>query len=268
MRSFARSLGIAGSALVLLLASPVLAEDLTIVFKDNTGATQTDYFTASKMRTSRVDTDTIIDFGTGTLTMIDKKKKEYSQVTAEQLEAAMKQAQAQMAQAQAQMEQQMAKVPPEMREKIQQAMGGMGGAMAAAITVTKGGTKKVAGYDTQQYTITIGDTMKHEVWNTTALQLPFDPAQFRRMSGFANPAAFGPGAQGMSKMAEKMKEVQGFTLAETTSVKVMGRGNETSKEAVEIKKGPVPADAFAVPAGYKKVESPMLKMGQMGQGKR
>ena len=123
----------------------------------------------------------------------------------------------------------------------------------------------MAGYDTQQYTITMGDTIKREVWNTTALQLPFDPAQFRRMSGFTNPAAFGPMAQSMSKMADKMKEVQGFTLAETTSIKVMGRGNETSKEAVEVKKGPVAADAFTVPAGFKQVESPMLKMGQAGK---
>ena len=72
-------------------------------------------------------------------------------------------------------------------------------------------------------------------------------------------------AQSMSKMADKMKEVQGFTLAETTSIKVMGRGNETSKEAVEVKKGPIPAEAFAVPAGYKKVDSPMLKRGQAGK---
>jgi len=268
MRPFARSLGIAGSALVLL-AVPGLAEDLTIVYKDNTGGTRTDYFTATKMRTSTADSETIVDFSTGSITMIDKKKKEYSQVTAEQIEAAMKQGQAQMAQAQAQaqaqMEQAKANMTPEMRAKMEQMMGGMGGAFAGAITVTKGGTKKVAGYDTQQYTITMGDTMKREVWNTTALQLPFDPAQFRRMSGFTNPAAFGPMAQSMSKMADKMKEVQGFTLAETTSIKVMGRGNETSKEAVEVKKGPVAADAFTVPAGFKQVESPMLKMGQAGK---
>ena len=264
MRVFGRSLAIAGSALVFA-ALPAMAEDLTIVFKDNTGATRTDYFTATRMRTSGGDQETIMDFSTGTMTMIDKKKKEYSQITAQEMEAAMKQVQAQMEQAQAQREQAMAKVPPEMRAKMEQMMGGMGGAFAGAITVTKGGTRKVAGYDTQQYTISMGDTMKHDVWNTTSLQLPFDPAQFRRMSGFSNPAAFGPMMKGMSKMAEKMKEVQGFTLAETTSIKMMGRGNDTSKEAVEVKKGPIPADAFAVPAGYKKVDSPMLKMGQAGK---
>ena len=264
MRVFERSLGIAAAALVLA-ALPAVAEDLTIVFKDSTGGTRTEYFTAAKMRTSGGDTETIMDFSAGTLTMIDNKKKEYSQITVEQMEAAMKQVQAQMAQAQAQREQAMAKVPPEMREKMQQMSGGMGAAFAGTITVTKGGTRKVAGYDTQQYTITMGDTVKRDVWNTMSLQLPFDPAQFRRMSGFANPAASGPMMQGMAKVGEKMKEIQGFTLAENMSIKMMGRGNDTSREAVEVKKGPIPAEAFAVPAGYKKVDSPMLKMGQAGK---
>jgi len=247
---------------LVLTALPVAAaEDLTIVFKDGKGALQTQYFTSTKMRHNMGDRDSIMDMATGTMTSIDNKKKEYSQITVEQMEAAMKQAEAQAKQAQAQMEQAMAKVPPEMRQKMEQMMGGV----AEAITVTKGGTRKVAGYDTQQYTITMGDTMKRDVWNTTSLQLPFDPAQFRRMSGFANPAASGPMMQGMTKMAEKMKEVQGFTLAETMSIKMMGRGNDTSREAVEVKKGPIPADAFAVPAGYKKVDSPMLKMGQAGK---
>jgi hypothetical protein len=42
----------------------------------------------------------------------------------------------------------------------------------------------------------------------------------------------------------------------------MGLSNETSREAVEVKEGPVPADAFAVPAGWKKVDAPMLETGR------
>jgi hypothetical protein len=252
-------------SVALLCAGPALtalpvaaAEDLTIVFKDGKGALQTQYFTSNKVRHNMGAMDTIMDFATGTITSIDNTKKEYSQVTGEQMEAAMKQGEAQMKQSQAQMEQAMAKVPPEMRQKMEQMMGGA----TEAITVTKGGTKKVAGYDTQQYTITMGESMKRDVWNTTALQLPFDPTQFRKMSGFSGPMAGGPMMKNAAKLAEKMKEVQGFTLAETTSFKVMGHGTDTSKEAVEVKKGPIPAETFAVPAGYKKVDSPMLKMGQ------
>jgi hypothetical protein len=232
-----------------LTALPVAAEDLTIVFKDGKGALQTQYYTSNKVRHNMGDRDSIMDFATGTITTIDNKKKEYSQVTLEQMEAAMKQANAQM-------EQTMAKVPPEMREKMDQMMGGVTG----AITVTKGGTKKVAGYDTQQYTIAMGESMKTDMWTTTALQFPFDPTQFRKMSGFSG--AGGPMMKNAAKMAEKMKEVQGFTLAENVSLRVMGRSTDTSREAVEVKKAPIPAATFEVPAGYKKVDSPMLKMGK------
>ena len=37
---------------------------------------------------------------------------------------------------------------------------------------------------------------------------------------------------------------------------------------MEVKQGPISADVFRVPAGYKKVESPMLKMGQAGRRQR
>jgi hypothetical protein len=234
-----------------LAALPAAAEDLTIVFKDGKGATQTQYYTSNKVRHNMGDHDSIMDLGTGTITSIDNKKKEYSQITLDQMEAAMKQAAAQMDQA-------MANVPPQIREKMEQMTGGAMG----AITVTKGGTKKVAGYDTQQYTIAMGENMKTDLWNTTSLQFPFDPAQFRKMSGFSGAFAGGPMMKNAAKMAEKMKEVQGLTLAETVSVKMMGRTSDTSREAVEVKKGPIPAGTFAVPAGYKKVDSPMLKMGK------
>ncbi len=250
MRVSNRSLALAGS-LSLLAALPLAAEDLTIVFKDGKGGTETQYLTATKMRSAGAKQDSIIDFASGAMTMVDHQKKEYSTVTLDEMEAAMKQANAQMEAA-------MAKVPPEMRQKMEAMMGGAMG----AITVTRGGTRKVAGYDTQQYTITMGQSMTRVVWNTTGLQFPFDPAQFHRMTSFT--ALAGPMMKSSAQLAEKMKEAAGFTLAETTSVKMMGQGSETSREAVEVKKGAISADAFAIPAGYKKVDSPMLKMGQAG----
>ena len=111
MRVSNRSLALAGS-LSLLAALPLAAEDLTIVFKDGKGATETHYFTATRMRSSRADHDAIIDFASGAMTMVDHQKKEYSTVTLNEMEAAMKQASAQMEAA-------MAKVPPEMRQKME-----------------------------------------------------------------------------------------------------------------------------------------------------
>ena len=72
-----------------------------------------------------------------------------------------------------------------------------------------------------------------------------------------------PMFKGMGKLADEMKKIEGFTIAESTSVKMMGRSMDTSQEAVEIQKGPIPAAAFDVAAiakGYKKVAHPVTKM--------
>jgi hypothetical protein len=237
-------------ALALLAAGPAAAEDLTVVMKDGKGATQTQYYTSTLVRHALGDHDSIIDLAAGTITMVDHQKKEYSVVTLDQIEAAL-------AQTSAQMEQAMANVTPEMRQKMEEMMGGAIGAIA----VTKGGTRKVSGYDTQQYTITMGENLTTDLWTTTALQFPFDPAQFRKMASFSNTFAANPMMRSAAKMAERMKEIPGFTLAESTSIKMMGRTTETSREAVEVKKGPIAAAAFAIPGGYTKVESPLLKRG-------
>ena len=48
-----------------------------------------------------------------------------------------------------------------------------------------------------------------------------------------------PMFKGAAQMAEKMKEVQGFPLASTTTIAIMGKTTTTSREAVEVKQGPV-----------------------------
>jgi hypothetical protein len=42
----------------------------------------------------------------------------------------------------------------------------------------------------------------------------------------------------------------------------MGITMATSTEATEVKKGPIPASTFEIPAGFKKTESPLQKMGK------
>jgi hypothetical protein len=253
------------AAVAALLAVPAFAEDLTIVFK-TTGAggagTSTSYYSAERMRTGDADHETIVDFAAGKTTAIDHKKKEYSEITLAEMEAAMKAAQAKMDQANAQMEQQMASMPPAMREKMQQMMGGV----AAAVTVTKGGTRQVAGYTCQDYTVAMGPSMATKICATTALKPPAPNVDYRKLASFAGSAtamANNPMFKSMGKMAEEMKKIEGFTIAESTSMKLMGRSMDSSKEAVEIKKGPIPASAFDVAViakGYKKVAHPATQM--------
>lgn len=252
-------------AVASLLAVPALAEDLTIVFK-TTGSggagTTTHYFSSERMRTGDADTEMIMEYAAGKITAIDHKKKEYSEITLAEMEAAMKAAAAKMEEANAQMQQQMAAMPPAMREKMEQMMGGV----ASSVTVTKGGTRQVAGYTCQDYTVAMGQAMTTKVCATTALQFPAPNVDYRKYQSFAGSAAAmanNPLFKNMGKMADEMKKIEGFTIAESTAMKVLGKSFDSSKEAVEIKKGPIPASAFDVAAiakGYKKVPHPVTKL--------
>ena len=73
-------------------------------------------------------------------------------------------------------------------------------------------------------------------------------------------ASMGPMAQGFKDMQEKMKDMKGLPLATTNSTNVMGKTSTDSQEVTEIKKGPIPASAWVIPAGYKQVDSPMSRM--------
>ena len=248
-----------------LLAAPAFAEDLTIVYKSTGGGgpgTTTHYYSSEKMRTGDADHETIVAYASGTIVSIDHKKKEYSEITLAEMEAAMKAASAKMEQANAQMQQQMASMPPAMREKMEQMMGGA----ASAVTVTKGGTRQVAGYTCQDYTVAMGAAMTTKVCATTALQFPAPNVDYRKFQSFAGSAAAmanNPMFKNMAKMADEMKKIEGITIAESTAIKMMGHSTDSSREAVEIKKGPIPASAFDVAAlakGYKKVPNPMAKL--------
>lgn len=254
---------VAAALTAALCALPVLAEDLTIVYK-TTGpggpGTSTTYYSSEKMRTGDAERDTIIEYGTGRIVTIDHKKKEYSEITAAEMEAAMKAMQAKMQEANAQMQ----NMPPAVREKMEQMMGGG----ATAVTVTKGATRKVAGYDCQDYDVKVGTLMTMDLCASTAVAPPapnVDPSKYASMVGPAAALASNPMFKSFAKLADEMKKIQGFTLAETSKMSMMGRSFDSSKEATEVKKGAVPASAFDVASiakGYKKVEHPMAKMAK------
>jgi hypothetical protein len=256
---------ILAAAAAALLAVPAFAEDLTIVFKTTgTGGvgTTTHYYSSEKMRTGDADSETIVEYAAGRITAIDHKKKEYSEITLAEMETAMKEAQAKLDQTNAQMKQQMASMPPAVREKMEQMMGGV----ASSVTVTKGGTRQVAGYTCQDYAVAMGQAMTTKICATTALNPPAPNVDYRKYASFAGSAATmanNPMFKNLGKMADEMKKIEGFTIAESTSMKMMGRSMDSSKEAVEIKKGPIPASAFDVATiakGYKKVPHPVTKM--------
>lgn len=222
----------------LALAAAVSAEDLTIVSRVDLGkgktTTSTQYLTSDKVRTSDGERDTIVDFGSGRMVMIDNKKREYSETSLQEMAAAMQK-----------MQQDLAGSP----------MAGMFGKVGD-VTVEKGTEpKKIAGYDTQHWIMTMGEGMRFDLWAAPALQAPTQYYDARKSLY----AAMGPMGQRFQKMVDEMRKVKGLPLATRVTAKMMMIKMDTYTEATEVRKGAIPASAFEVPAGYKKKDPPFKK---------
>src|SRR4029453_12491109 len=131
MEPMTRTFLIAAACAVSLAAastSVASAEDLTLVFKSTNkdgASTATSYYSSEKMRTGDAEHETVLEYAAGKITSIDHKKKEYSEITLAEMDAAMKEAQAQMDQ----MAEQMKNMPPAVREKMEAMMGGAAGSV-------------------------------------------------------------------------------------------------------------------------------------------
>jgi hypothetical protein len=212
------------------------AEDLTIVSTVNTPRgttrTQTQYLSSSRMRMSGDERDTIVDLGSGQITILDHRRKEYSATTLDELRAFLDQIDSAMAG----------------RPIFDRAIGA-----TASVSVEKGtGGKRVAGYDTEPYTLTMGDSMRMEVWTTTALEPPVRYFDARKVLY----ASIGPLGRRFDRLFDEMKKIKGFPLATTLDYRMRVTRRQVSTEATEVRKGPIPDSVFAAPADYKKVESP------------
>jgi len=227
--------------LVALLAAAVPrlleAEDLTIVSSVTTPRgmtrTQTQYLSTNRLRLSGEERDTIVDLVSGRITILDNRRKEYSETTLDELRAFMDQMDSAMAG----------------RPIFDRTVGA-----TASVTVEKGtgGGKKVAGYDTEPYILTMGDSMRMEVYTTTALEPPARYFDARK----AVYASMGPMGRRFDRLFDEMKKIKGFPLATALDYRMRVSRRQVSTEATEVQKGPIPASVFAAPSDYKKVESP------------
>jgi hypothetical protein len=227
---------LAVAALSAALLRPAVAEDLTIVSTvitpHGTARTQTQYLSASRMRMSGDERDTIVDLGSGRITLLDNRRKEYSETTLDELRAFLDQMDAAMAG----------------RPLFDRAIGA-----TASVSVEKGTTgRKVAGYDTAQHTLTMGESMRLEVWMTTALEPPAHYFDARKVVY----ATMGPMGRRFDRLYDEMKKLKGFPLATALDYRMRVTRRQVSTEATEVRKGAIPESTFAAPEGYKKVESP------------
>jgi hypothetical protein len=98
---------------------------------------------------------------------------------------------------------------------------------------------------------------------TTDLQYPahafdvykeFSESMKSMMTSFGG----GPGKAG-ADMAQKLKAMKGYPVASAMVMDMMGQKTTTESEVVEVRRGAIPASAWEIPAGYTKIENPMLK---------
>jgi hypothetical protein len=142
-------------------------------------------------------------------------------------------------------------------------MQSMSAGMSTSFDVKKtGATRKIAGYGCQEWAITMGTLSTIKECVTSELQYPvhaWDAYKDFAESMKGVMSGFGPMAKSGAELAEKMKNMKGFPLATSTAVDVMGHKTTTETEVIEVRKGSIPASAWEIPAGYTKIENPMLK---------
>ena len=258
------------AALAFAAGLPAFGQDLTIVSKvtkdGKPAETTTSYLSRDYVRNAQGDgKESIYDLKAGQMAVLDGMKKTYYVITRqdiEQMAATMKERMNSPEMKKAQ--EKMNELSPEDRKKMEDAMGGM-----FDFDVQKTGTsRKIAGFHCENWKITLGQFSKTEECLTSELQFPAQAWEMYR--GFAESmktmmAAFGPMAKGVEKMQEKFKNMRGYPLATTTEINIMGHATTSVSEVTEVKRGPIPASAWEIPAGYTKVDNPMLKAGRAGR---
>lgn len=253
-------------ALTLLTVATTAAaasDDLTIVSShtDNgkPGHTTTSYMASDHVRMATGDGgESLVDLKTGVMTMLDGKDKTYYTITKQDLEQFTVKLKERMN-------------DPEVKQGME-LMKKMTGAVAGSYEVKKTGvTRTVAGFSCEEWTIGIPGLSTIRECLTTALAYPahaFDAYKEFSQGMQSAMSAMGPMAKSGAELAEKMKALKGFPVATSTSIEIMGMKRINSEEVIEVRRGDIPASVWEIPAGYKKVENPMLKALDSGRHAR
>jgi len=251
-------------AVLLFTTFPAMAADLTIVSnvtRDGGPAeTRTSYISSDHVRMSQPEgNEAIVDLKTGQMTVLDGRKKTYYVVTRQDMDAMAAKMQEHMNSPEVkQAQEKMKNLPPDVQKKMDAAMGGM-----FAVDVQKSGTTRtIAGYKCEGWTVAIGQFSKSQECLTGELKFPAQTWEMYRSYADSMKnmmAAMGPMAKNMAAMQEQFKKMKGFPLANTTTTNIMGRRSVTTSEVTSIKEGAIPPSAWEIPAGYTKVDNPMLK---------
>jgi hypothetical protein len=221
---------------LLAAAVPATADDFTVLSTVTSprGGTRPliQYVSPTRIRISDGDRDAVLDVPSGRVVLFSDRRREYWETSLDDIAAFVGQLDAALAR------------------------GDTMEPMRASISVLKGpGRRKIAGYDTEQYTLSLGDAIRVEVWMAPAMPAP--PSYFDARKVLY--ATLGPMGRRFDRMFDEMKTLKGFPLAMSVDYRMRMSNRQTVTEATEVKRDPIPETAFAVPAGYAKAASPFAR---------
>ena len=229
-------LAMASTAILILSAQIVSAQDFTVHMKDEDGKSiATRYVTRNAVRnvaTFPAETDMIYRLDKGTIITVDNKKRTYSEATLAEIKQMAAQRESAM-------------TPQE--KMLMQRMGN------GSATVTKiGAGETIAGYATEKYAVK-SPTYQGEIWVAPSLDPP--PGYYDMVSAFTSSVS---GGMGLVIKELREKQIKGYLLKSTGTISFspMMKGISYTETAGSIDKGSIPASTFDPPAGYQKVTRP------------
>jgi hypothetical protein len=202
---------------------------------------------ANGMMKSVWESGSVILKGTdGTIVMIDDQRRMY---TASDIEEFCETAGSMF-------EKVMENIPPEQREMMKQMMGGeSGGPPPDVVVVKEGAGGKIAGFETDKYTVSVDGDLYEEVWVATDEELLKDFGPLTRMIADFMGCSLSIAAMGGTP-PEATEEY--LKLMETGLMLKVERHDEdapgTATDVTALVKADVPESTFEIPSGYRKVE--------------
>lgn len=169
--------------------------------------------------------DMILDPASGNMTFLNHADKEYYQINVQSVAKSM--AEPGMEQMRAMMEQSKVSV------------------------VATGENKRIGNWDCEKYKVTKTGMMEieQEIWAAKSIEFDFKP--YTDMMSMSGPEGLlGDSAAGQAQQVE-MDKIKGYPILTKSKMKMMGSSMESESEVKVIRKEPVAASFFEIPADYK-----------------
>jgi hypothetical protein len=247
-------------------ASAVALADSRIEFKATEGqgaAFQVLLIGAGKVRVdSDKTTSVILDPKDGAMTMLDHSRKEFTRLTRADIDQLV----TTLDEAMKQMEAAMANIPPEMRERMKDMMGNMGATEAGAVEIVNTGQKStVAGRACTVYQAKVAKRIATEtcLGDPSAIELSVaDRATLMGSIAWLREVADRLTKGPLARFATATPFQDGLVPLRITDI--AQNGTRSTSEFTGVSTAAIPAETFAVPAGYKekKIELPRIGRGR------